>query len=289
MSGLDNAAASLPPNRLFTVFSQRVELDVDFRTRSLLGRTEILVLPQSKELKTIRLNCRQASITSVTVEGKVANYTYDDPYEYLIPHDSHGVHQHYLLKQKLEPHLRNPPEEELIILLPRGVLIQALDPLAVGAHEAFKLAQAAGETSATAETPATASFDSGAGFTPLKISISFETTDIRDGLRFVGWDDGDGRYAHVYTQNSPYPGTACSLFPCVDDLTSRCLWEISIKCPRTLGDAFAKPHSSDTGDDTEAEPNPDLADDIELTDLEKTLELAVVSSGVMTDEVKWIG
>lgn len=303
MSGLDGAAQVAPATRQFTVFSQRVELEIDFRTRSLIGRTEILVLPQSKELKNIRMNCRQCSINSITVEGKTANYTYDDPYEYLTPHESHGVHQHHLLKQKLEPHLRNPPEEELVITLPKGVPIRDLDPFPIAAQETLKSTKPTGDASTIAEIPATAAVDPSGGFAPLKIVISFETKNIRNGLRFVGWEDGDGRYTHVYTQNSPYPGTACSLFPCIDDPLSRCPWEISIRCPRTLGDAFAKPRTLfpdalgqdeatnvnlvPSKDEMDIDSDVESWDDFGLSEMEKTLDLAVVSSGVMTDEVSF--
>jgi len=300
MSGRDDAAHISPPTRQFTVFSQRVELEIDFRARSLIGRTEIFVLPQSKELKNIRLNCRQSSINSVTVEGNTANYTYDDPYDYLTPHESHGVHQYHLLKQKLEPHLKIPPEEELVISLPKGINIQDLDVFAPAAQELMKPTKAVIDSASAIETPVTAAPDLAAGFAPLKIIISFETKNIRHGLHFVGWEDGDGRYPHVYTQNSSYPGTACSVFPCVEDPTSRCPWEISIKCPRTLGDAFSKSRSatdqnkreksksqnaSPADDEMEFDSDTESSDGFGLNEVEKTLELAVVSSGLMTDEV----
>jgi len=74
----------------------------------------------------------------------------------------------------------------------------------------------------------------------IKISIPFRSKNIRDGLHFVGVDEGDSRYPHVYTRHSLEPGTASCIFPCVDDPGSRHPWKISIKCPRTLGDVFAR-------------------------------------------------
>ena len=43
----------------FSVSAQKVHLDIDFATLSVKGKTEITVQPHSKELRTIRLNCRQ--------------------------------------------------------------------------------------------------------------------------------------------------------------------------------------------------------------------------------------
>ncbi len=71
-----------------------------------------------------------------------------------------------------------------------------------------------------------------------EIVIPFHTRHIRDGLHFVGVDDSDTRFPHVYTRHSPEPGIAACIFPCLDDPGSRCFWKIHIKTPRTLGDAL---------------------------------------------------
>ena len=277
-------------SRDFSVQYQKVFLDVDFRKRAVSGRTELQILPDSKDLKTIRLNCRQTKIKSVSVEGRAVDLKdikYTDPYECAKPYRSFTVHQHHQLRNRIKAYLDNPPKEELEIPIPRGVRItdSSAPPLTL------KLFRTEAETPQPPETAATADSDQTAAFTPLKVEIAFETTNVRDGLVFVGFQDGDMRYPHVYTNNSPHAGTACSLFPCVDDPRSRHLWDISIRCARTLGDAFArhKDASNDaeikatTEDERAASQN--TTDDSGLTERDNALDLSVVCSGNLTDEV----
>lgn len=283
---LDPAGAG-PASRDFSVQYQKLHLDVDFAQRALTGRTEILVLPESKELQTIRLNCRQTKIKSVSVEGKTVNLkdiTYSDPYVLAKPFPSASVHQHHLLRHRIRPFVENPPTEELHIPLPRGVRISDSAPTTL----TLKLVKTEAELSAPSEPIASAEE---AAFTPLKIDITFETKATRDGLQFIGMQDGDTRYPHVYTSNSVLPGTACSLFPCVDDPTSRHPWDVSICCPRTLGDAFSQPVETPIKSIEQLKPESaaasvkTLGDLMGLSEAEKALDLSVICSGNLTDEV----
>lgn len=298
----ETLAAAVPAERNFSVLSQRVELDVSFQHRSLQGSTELLILPGSKELKQIHLNCRQCDIQRVTVEGKAALYEYEDIYQRLTPHKSFGIHQHHILRDRLQPHLRQRPEEELAIYLPPGIVVQDLDPDSIVAQDFLigRSTKAAGDMSATLDTPnVTSLLDPGANlFVPLKIKIDFSTHRLRDGLHFVGWDDGDGRYPHVYTRNSLDSGSACCLFPCLDDPLSRHPWEICIRCPRTLGDAFSgvpspaktteHQYSNTQSPQIQAQTDSSAAPgwrQYGLTEVEAALDLSVICSGDMTDEV----
>ncbi len=298
----------LPSSRDFSVFSQKLELDLDFPTKSLIGKTELVILPLSKELRTIRLNCRQCTITRLTVEGKPATWKYQDPYQRLRAHSSFGVHQHHLFRVKIESQLNDPPEEELVFNLPRGIRVQEISPFSAAVKDTHSTnsIQGVGDTSASLVTPgASTAVEPSAAFASLKIRIEFENHNVRDGLHFVGLDGGDRRYPHVYTRNSPYPGTASCLFPCVDDPRSRCSWEVSIRCPRTLGDVFERRSSPASNAQDSGEPgydkpkaslrngnviavspdNVELQDSTGLDDEEKLLEMSVVCSGEMTDEV----
>lgn len=317
MPGLTDTPGTTPPGPGFSVFSQKVELDIDFLTRSIIGKTEITIQPHYKELKTISLNCRQCILTRISVEGKGPPTKYQDPYSRLKLHDSAGVHQHHLLRQKIgpqgkSPEGKDPPEEELIITLPRGVQIEELDPFSNAAQEEL-LAKAGGNTKREAgdvtslvEIPVgKGTEDHGWRYTPLKIKIEYTIKNFRDGLHFVGLQDGDQRYPHCYTRNSPYGKNACCIFPCVDDPHTKCMWEISIRCPRTLGDAI-KPNGATgaNGVDGAIQANgidangltnagsdqlvmakgiPDHNDDISAS--EKALDISVVCSGELTDEV----
>ena len=267
----------MSPSRDFTLVSQRLELEVDFATQSLRGITEIVISPQSKELRSIRLNGRQCRITFLTVEGKAATLKQQDPYTAARSHPSYTVHQHHLLRTKVEPQLKVPPEEEINIILPKSLQIKEVDPFSIAAQDALSRSRVSGGND-LAETPLTGfPGEQAVQLANLHIVIKWEVIESRDGLQWIGFHPEDSRYPHAYTRISPFPGTACSIFPCVDDPTARCPWEISIKVPRTLGDAFpSKQLSADGGEEK-------LSDDIGFSDQERALEIAVVCSGNMEE------
>jgi transcription initiation factor TFIID subunit 2 len=317
------ATATVPakaPDYGFIVSHQKVELEIDFSTRSVFGCTEITILPQHKDLKTIKIDARQCAITphSIKVNGVLASHSYNDPLKALdIPnYILWTADQFDMQKERLRP-----LEEEdiradgaLHITIPRSVHIEEVDPYSENAANAVTNraigASAARNSSivvnggtdplsaAPSLTPKIAAEQS-ARFQPLVITIPFSTKHLRDGLHFVGTSAGDDRFPHVYTRHSMDPGTACSIFPCIDDLAMRCTWEISIKCSRTLGDALKRrqdanshkgPHHTKKGPAngimsginglaTTEEYEVPLADD------EKLLEMLVVCSGEMTNEV----
>jgi transcription initiation factor TFIID subunit 2 len=119
---------------------------------------------------------------------------------------------------------------------------------------------------------------------PFELEIEYELDDFRDALHFAGVEDGDARYPHVYTRNSPFPGMASALFPCVDDGSTRCNFDVSIRYPRTVGDALSK---SPVVDDNKADSVMSGTDEDQndLTEEEKALEMSVICSGLLTDEV----
>ena len=69
------------PEYGFVVSHQKVELEVDFSTQSLSGRTEITILPQQKDLKIIKIDARQCTIPphSIKVNEVSASHSYQDP------------------------------------------------------------------------------------------------------------------------------------------------------------------------------------------------------------------
>ncbi|KAI9734199.1 MAG: hypothetical protein M1834_002299 [Cirrosporium novae-zelandiae] len=235
------AATPQPPiERGFSVGHQRVELDIDFATRSLRGSTDITILPHSKDLKHVRLNCRQCKLTRLTVNNKAQNSEYKEPYRNLKLHFQSSIHQYHILAKKAE-NFKQPPEGELVINLSKNVRIDELDPevlpdapgLVNGVTRKNSDDANAGDG---LQTPRPV--EQVARFSPVEVHIEFSITDIRDGLHFVGLEDGDSRYPHAYSRHSP-SGSACSIFPCVDDFASRHTWEFQIRCARTLGDAFS--------------------------------------------------
>src|SRR5437773_1793898 len=120
MVGVMEPPAPTPPGLGFSVLHQKVELDIDFTTKSLRGKTEILISPHYKELKKIRLNCRQCSLKRLNINGRPPNLLYNEPYSRFKIHPTASVHQHHMLRQKLAPQLRKPQEKEQVVNLPKS-------------------------------------------------------------------------------------------------------------------------------------------------------------------------
>lgn len=294
MVGLTETPGDAVRDALFSIQSQKVELDIDLLSRRLKGTTEITVNPHSKELKTVSLNCRQCHIQRIMVSGRpCSNYTYDDPYAEAKLPGKNSVNQWKMLKDKIQDSLKDPPEEELVINFPKSVKIDDLDPFATEPQKLLPKKDSVDGSALDTPQVALASIEQSARFTPVKIVVQYTIEEIRDGMHFVGWEDGDLRYAHAYTKNSLSPGAACCLFPCVDKLTSRCIWEISIKCSKTIGDALSQRQTSQypsypndvNGTHRSASTGEILSN---LTADDRSLDLIVVGTGDMTDEVRHI-
>jgi len=304
MVGLVETPGPPSPGLGFSVSHQKVELEIDILKRSLKGKTEITINPHSKDIKSVRLNCRQCVFTRLNINGKGPTSRNDDPYKRSKLNSRAGVHQHHLLRQKLEPQFKQPPEEELVMNLPKSVRIEELDLFSAEAQNLLhsrvdgtsKAELGDSDTMDVAQIPKTA-VEQTARFTPFTIYAEWSIENIRDGMHFVGWEDADSRYPHAYSSNSSSPGAACCLFPCVDDISSRCTWEISIKCHRTLGDALKGkrdgPEDNKANGVSEHDPSVKsdgidaLAQDQVMIDGDEdsALDLSVVCSGEMTDEV----
>lgn len=297
----------LEPEYGFVVVSQKVELDVDFSTQSLTGRCEITILPNHNELKEITLDARQCVINSgqVKVEGAAAEFSYEDPMEMLnIPEDwLLGVHQAPQQKSRLKPVAMTEDMRSngsLVITLPPSVKITEADPLSESAVPlaAFRAVGLPGmrtpsvaldaPSSAVSAAPKTA-VGGLANYKPLVVSISFSVNSFREGLHWVGVSESDQRYPHVYTRHSIDRGIASCIFPCVDDSSMRCSWDISIRCSRTLGDALKRrsPPTSrkpngvpKSGHHEEHEEQEEL-----LSEDDKLLEMTVVCSGELTNDI----
>ncbi|KAI9668882.1 MAG: hypothetical protein M1831_000952 [Alyxoria varia] len=288
-------ATANPPLRDFTVLSQHLSFEVDLGGRSLRGTTEIEVLPHSPAFDQIRLNCQQCTIESATVNDVEASITYRDPYSHLEPNPDYGVHQHNLYRRKIEPQLKKNPDQELVIHRPANVRVQEdANPFSTAAQTASGKSKHARSLSLLPDTPsATSAVEQLAALASLIVKIKFSVEDPRDGFHFVGLAEGDGRYPHAYTRNSPFPGAACCIFPCVDDPQSRHMWTVDITSPRTLRDAVK---SKLPADENGAEPQKNEANTQKplnrpedecsdgLSDEEAALEMLVVCSGELTDE-----
>lgn len=275
---VENPAGPGWPGLGYTVAHQKVELEIDFAKRGVKGKTDITIHPLSKDLKAIRLNFRQGEIKRLNVNGKVPTIKYTNPYESL---QLYGPHYHQRLSSKVDHLLKTPSEPELLVSIPKNVRIDELDPFSIEAQDQMAL-RTPGVVADEPDAPSGRATETALPkFTALTVSAEFTMTNIRDGLQFVGVEKGDKRYPHVYTTNSLGYGAGCPLFPCVDDPLSRCTWEVSIKSPCFLSDAFdRKPRELADG-----RSNPGSRNNRQISLDEESLDMTVVCSGDVTDEI----
>ncbi len=254
----------------FTVLKQQLELDFSFNPRRVQGRTTLDIQPDKAQLREIVLNCRQLTLKNIIVQGEKAAFTYYNLHKRLTLYPHTGLEQYHFPKERLARHTVEG-EDELVIHIPDKVKIRELKPAQGGLVDNAQ----------------------GSSFSLLKVEIEYELDDFRDGLHFVGVEDGDARFPHAYTRNSPFPGSASCLFPCIDDGATRCFFEVSITYPRTLGDALTKrlPQSVGTKPVTDGVDKADSVmldaddDQVDLSVEEKAMEMSVICSGTLTDDI----
>ncbi|ODH28599.1 hypothetical protein ACO22_03917 [Paracoccidioides brasiliensis] len=283
MHGVVETSAPARSGLGFSVVHQKVELDIDFVNRSLKGKTEITIQPHCKELKTIRLNFRQGELKRLNVSGKAPTTKYTNPYDSF---RLYGVNQHQKLSKRLEPLLKNPPDPELVVTVPKSVRIDELDPFSAEAQLQLALRTSGGaDDTADGQLASRATETSLPKYTMLTVNAEFTIDRPKDGLQFVGVENSDRRYPHVFTINSLEPIGGCSLFPCVEDISSRCTWDISIRCPRTLGDAlYPKGRESQVTNGATKGWNALLRKPGISAD-DESLDMVVTCSGNLTDEI----
>lgn len=254
----------------FELLKQQLELDISFCPRQIKGKTTFDIQPRKAQLSEIVFNARQLKPTHITIEGHKASFHYSNLHQRMTLYPGTDLGQYHFPKDRIQRHV-NEGEDELVVHLPDSVKIRAVPP-----EEAGQAADAQGPF-----------------YAPLKIEITYVLDDFRDGLHFAGVEDGDSRFPHAYTRNSPFPGAASSLFPCIDDGETRCPFDVSIRYPRTMGDALSK-HAPVTSA-TQAQTNgvdkadsvmSDADDDAGFSDEEKAMEMQVICSGVLTDDVR---
>ncbi|KAI0200866.1 hypothetical protein F4808DRAFT_142336 [Astrocystis sublimbata] len=284
------------PPRPYVVFKQHVELDIDFRHQRVRGRSHILVVPL-EPVREVYIDARQCHIDlgGVTVSNCPATASYDDPCDLLYTPQGYewSAPQWPLRKRRVE-RLLHRRRNEVPVMLHDLACCQPLDgSLRVTLPSAEEVKKKNRDVPKAEQQEMLIHNDGTVqGY---RISIPFELKNVHNGLHFVGVDEGDVRYPYLYTRHTVEPGSASSIFPCIDDPGCRNSWKISITCPRTLGDAFrqptlAQPHPHGTttlnghrkgkpGDDVPARR------DYVLTEEDKQLEMTVVCSGWLAGEV----
>ncbi|KAK0729133.1 hypothetical protein B0T21DRAFT_413233 [Apiosordaria backusii] len=286
----------------FVVIKQHVAIEVDLQQKSVHGVSTIVVFLIEPDLEEISLDARQCDIDvdNITVNGFKTKASFSDPYDLMqVPRQYQiGAPQHHIMARRMQPlrPLKRPevPNSDRTALpccvpadgsLKVSLKREYLSKPPAKSRQMPELARVKNEAVASGMDQNEAH--------SYKISIPFRSKNIRDGLHFVGVDEGDLRYPHVYTRHSMEPGTVSCIFPCVDDPGSRHPWELSIKCPRTLGDVFEQPTATQPsttqalnptrkrkhGEDPAPPPPP-----ARFVEQDKLLEMTVVCSGNLTGE-----
>jgi len=297
------AATEVSSSEPFSVIKQEVELEVNLREKSVTGVSTLWIFPLEDDLEEIALDARQMEIDvdNVTVNDVKVLAENHDPYDVLqIPMQWQlGVSQHHILRSRLRSILPDKRPDVPISEREKQILgcVPADRSLLVGLRSAGS-APKDGTLSRVVKLKAPrADKDTTEDKDLLKVSIPFRSKRIRDGLHFAGVDDGDLRYPHVYTRHSIGPGTASCIFPCVDDPSSRHAWKVSIKCPRTVGDAFAQRLATQSAAPSAAPstanrkrkpgenvPSPPQPCGAPMAEEDKLQELTVVCSGNLSGE-----
>lgn len=299
----------------FVVHHQKLFFEIDFPTQTLTGRTEITILPQHRSLEYIRIDARQCNIPQgkITVDGvAVRQHKYEDHLDLLNNRDyiEWGVEQHEQQRERFKVLMEEERADgALIIPLPASVRIEEIDPMSesetaanaasrfMGGSVARHSSAAIDAGSARANTPILTprlAVDQSSRYKALIINIPFSVKKFREGVHFAGMVEGDTQYPHVYSRHSMDPGTACSIFPCIDDPAMRCTWDIVVTCSRTLGDAMKRrPRKDKTKKKSHANGvvntlvNGDVPEDDEfpLSEEDKRLEMIIKCSGELMHEV----
>ncbi|KIX02248.1 uncharacterized protein Z518_08187 [Rhinocladiella mackenziei CBS 650.93] len=273
-----------PPPPSFTVAHQKVELDINFN-QEVSGRTEITIYPDSQELKEIRLHGRQCNIKKVLVNNvPPSSVRHEDPCDQLTLHSNGTANQHHLLAEKISRSVGADPDPDIAITLPKKVRISPVDVAEVHtlATGSIKIQGAGAQTGGPLAIEATQALSDTtvAKFTPLTVIIEFESCHVRETLQFVSGKRGSGRWPHAYTRKRLGSGGASSLFPCVDSINSRCTWDVSLQCPRTVGDAVNQAGSLDL-----SQLSLDLTPKETPRQGYESKEMVVICSGELTDEI----
>ncbi|KAI1378609.1 hypothetical protein F4677DRAFT_411408 [Hypoxylon crocopeplum] len=284
------------PPRPYVVFNQNVNIEIDFAHKRVYGRSDILIVP-TVDVSEVFIDARQCEIdvSQITVSNCEVEASYQDPCE-LVQTPEHfrwSAPQWAIRKRRMQPLLHHKRKEvsaldhDLKCCTPLNGSIKVKLPSVDEVLRKNQNSQKSDQQDILLNPDGTVG-----GY---RIRIPFKLRNTYDGLQFVGVSQTDNRYPHVYTRHSVAPGTASAIFPCIDDPGSRNSWKISVTCPRTLGDAFRKPLStqqqpkgvnftSGSRKRNHGEEEPKRVD-IPLSEEDKMLDMTVVCSGYLISEV----
>jgi len=292
------ASADDGPVLEYFVLKQEVNLEVNFRDKRIEGTTDIFLVTFNDKVDDIVLDAADCEIDTENVyvaelreingdivEGqkRKTTATYNDPYAKLSHPASWSLRAgHHDIRRKRAQSLFNSRKKD----------VPAEHREFAGCTPVYRSLKVNLRGKAEPDRPRLIIRKSMLGIDPAektnkqyKITIPFVNDNPRDGTQFVGVDPLDNRFTHMYTRSSIHPGTASCIFPCVDDHGSRCDWRISIKYPRTLGDALQQALATQQNGN-----NPDKMQidgqerALNLAEEDKLREMSVVCSGFLMEE-----
>ncbi|SJX62832.1 related to TAF2-component of TFIID complex [Sporisorium reilianum f. sp. reilianum] len=210
--------------RGFTVSHQRVALDLSF-SGTVVGFTELTIVPTHRSLRTIHLNCRQASVQSVAVNSHPAEFSYADHLTGASISDTRDVHRYPELKRRVYAAASDGLHGELSILIPPDVPVQT------------QRAGSRAPSIAPDDAPTPGGSAGSTELAPITVRVDYYLKDPTDGLQFMRpTADAPYRVPHLFTIASS-PDAARCWVPCVDSLWERCTWEFELIVPKSLSTA----------------------------------------------------
>jgi transcription initiation factor TFIID subunit 2 len=300
-SSLSAAEAGVTPElqkacEPYVVVKQHIEIELNFRERSIHGTSTLDIYPLVP-LEVIYIDARQCEVDTgnILVDGRRTVASYTDPLDKLdVPSEwTIGAPQHHVVKKRIQ---ELTPDRRPAAEFPNGFR-DAGAQFRLGCaplDRSIKVSIRPEDLSKKVDRDATNGLAGDAEEECRRITIPFRSKTIRDGLQFVGVEEGDVRYPHVYTRHSNEPGTASCIFPCIDDPGMKSLYEVSVKFPRTLGDALEQPLATQqvsNGSGTIAgnrkrkhgEQEPQQSRSL-LSEEDKLREITMICSGELTGE-----
>jgi hypothetical protein len=244
----------------YEYLQQRLKLRVDLMEKRLIGLSEIILAPKSSDLKRVRLHCRQAKITRVTVNGINARFEHMD---FL----SEIVHESYRDWPAFDLFYRGAivasKEGALVIELPQEIehatatAKSNIEPNSHKSHASLSSVQdkrhiidsGSGSpddhhddedddekmTSNNAWEMEDVIPSSTTEYQTLHVRVEYMIENPRGGVRFLLPDrDHPNRSPHMYTYCGPFGGLcdgARTWMPCRDSLKDTCTFRIELIVP----------------------------------------------------------
>lgn len=285
----DGATSSdgVPTYEPFRIIEQRVQLDLNFRDKQIQGVTNIKIFKLSNDLEYISLDARQLDIDkdAITVNNQKVRVEYKDPYKLMDTPNGYTwtARQHHLRTSRMKP-LQHVTRPELPM---SGREQKGCQPVS-GSLRIWLRPEKNNKIILKPQTPGISSSLVPPAFNEYDVTIPFRISQLRDGLHFAGVEDGDMRYPHAYTRHSIERGFASCLFPCVDDRTRVPEWRISLKFPRTVGDALKQPLASQANSSAmeihQGTKKNTSRREAQLAEEDKLLDMTAVCSGTLVGE-----